>query len=475
MEQAANNSPRVAIVDDDPTIRRLFVEWLKDKNYQVAAYASGSAFLNDLEEVPCAVCLDVQLAEESGLDVLKQFKNMHQQVPVIMVTSENDVQTAVDAMRAGAYDYLVKPVEREQLGLAVARAVERYELTTSVHELRSQLRERHLMSNVVGNSAPMRELARQVDRVVDSDVAVAIFGESGTGKELVARAIHHGGRRGPGPFVAINCAAIPESLHESELFGHERGAFTGAHGVHQGRFEQAHGGTLFLDEVGEMSALTQASLLRTLQERSIRRVGGSTEIKVDVRVICATHRDLQEEVKAGRFREDLYFRLVVYPIRIAPLRERTDDIPALINHFLQKFSQDVGRTIRRVSPEALQALSDHQWAGNVRELENVVHRAMLACDGDEISLSDLPPDIKVLATPGMPAINRAGTDDLSQLHVGANDILPMRELERRAIKRALKATEGSVEKAAKLLGMGRATLYRRLAHYDAVGREIEYE
>jgi DNA-binding NtrC family response regulator len=259
--------------------------------------------------------------------------------------------------------------------------------------------------------------------------------------------------------VAINCAAIPESLQESELFGHERGAFTGAINMRRGRFEEAKNGTLFLDELGEMSLSTQAALLRTLQEKTVRRVGGVTEIPTDVRIVCATHRDLAAEVEAGRFREDLYFRLVVYPIRIPPLRERREDIPLLVGHFLRTLSQDTGRTVRHIAPDALDALARHMWPGNVRELQNVVHRSMLACRGDEITLADLPPDIRDLSLPELPPARKNGIESATE----SDHVVPLRELERQAIERALRVTNGSVGKAAKLLGIGRATLYRRLA------------
>jgi DNA-binding NtrC family response regulator len=265
--------------------------------------------------------------------------------------------------------------------------------------------------------------------------------------------------------VAINCAGIPEALQESELFGHERGAFTGATHLHRGRFEQAHGGTLLLDEQGEMSLAAQAALLRTLQEKTIRRVGGSTDVPVDVRIVCATHRDLKKEVEAGRFREDLYFRLVVYPIYLPPLRERREDILLLVGHFLRRLSADVGRRVERIEPDALDALSKHSWPGNVRELQNVVHRSLLASSGDVIGLADLPPDIRKLALPSIPP----ATTSVKQVDIFGpddNEVIPMRELERRAIERALRVTRGSVGKAARLLGIGRATLYRRIAGLD---------
>jgi DNA-binding NtrC family response regulator len=348
--------------------------------------------------------------------------------------------------------------------LAVHRARDRRELVINVRRLESALTERSVLGAIVGKSPPMRELAHQVQRVLESEVAVCVSGESGTGKELVARAIHSGGQRRRGPFVAINCAGIPESLQESELFGHERGAFSGATQMRRGCFEQANGGTLLLDEIGEISLMTQASLLRTLQEKTIRRVGGSAEIPIDVRMVCATHRDLRAEVEAGRFREDLYFRLVVYPIHLPALRERVEDIPLLVGHFLRTLTSDIGRQVHRIAPEVLEAMSRHRWPGNVRELQNVVHRSLLACRGDEITLADLPPDIRELGLPplGLSVVPGSGN---GHAHV-ESEILPLRELERRAIQRALRATQGSVGKAAKLLGIGRATLYRRIATLD---------
>lgn len=455
----------LAVVDDDPTLRRLMRHWLESAGYRVVEHDCGRKALEDTSTGPAVVCLDLGLGDLPGMHVLQHLRARDPDLPVLVVTAERDVATAVEAMRAGAYDYLVKPLDRERLLQAIRRAVERRELIASVRRLESELDDRHVLGSIVGQSAPMRELARQIERVLESDVTVCILGESGTGKELVARAIHANGRRRRKPFVAINCAAIPESLQESELFGHEKGAFTGASGVHRGRFEQANGGTLFLDELGEMSLSTQAALLRTIQERTIRRVGGSEEIPVDVRIVCATHRDLAAEVRAGRFREDLYYRLMVYPIHLPPLRQRREDIPLLVAHFLRRLRDDVGRTISRISPDALDALGKYSWPGNVRELQNVIHRAMLACDGDEIQLAHLPRDIAALVLPAVPERTTPHTDT-SVPHSSDNHddhVVPLRELERQAIEKALRIAGGNVGKAAKLLGIGRATLYRRLA------------
>ncbi|MEQ8459509.1 MAG: sigma-54 dependent transcriptional regulator [Sandaracinaceae bacterium] len=455
------DSAAVAVVDDDPVVRRLMRLWLEQEGYTVREFARGAQALA-VEELPHLVCLDLGLEDMPGLHVMEHFLALDADLPVVVVTAERTIETAVNAMRGGAYDFVTKPLDRQRFLLAVARAAERRRLTERVRGLESQLGGRRAMARLIGDSAPMQELGGLIERVLSSDVAVAIFGESGTGKELVARTIHEQGHRSSGPFVAVNCAAIPESLQESELFGHEKGAFTGASARHLGRFEQAQGGTLFLDEVGEMSPATQAALLRTLQERTIRRVGGASDIPVDVRIVCATHRDLEGEVEAARFRQDLFYRLVVYPLQMPALRDRTDDVPALVRHFIEKLGPDVGRTPSRVDPVAIDALMRHAWPGNVRELQNVVHRALLACESDEMKLAHLPPAIRDRALPSVPP----PLSDRPRSRPPQLPLIPLRELEKRAIRRALDATEGNVSEAARLLGIGRATVYRRLAEMD---------
>lgn len=451
--------PRVAIVDDEPSIRRLLRVILEKEGYQIAEYEDGESLLAEEGEID-AVCLDLGLAGMSGLEVLRHLQARDASIPVLMITGDGDTSSAVAAMRAGAYDYLVKPRDYERLPQALRNALERRDLLRRLQQLTHALEEKSFFHSLVGQSAPMRALAQQVERVLESDVPVAIFGETGTGKELIARAIHQGGRRRNGPFVALNCAAIPEGLLESELFGHEKGSFTGANTLRRGRFEQANRGTLFLDEIGEMNPSIQASLLRSLQEKTIQRVGGNTEIPFDVRIISATHRNLEEEVKRGRFRQDLYFRLVVYPIYSPPLRARRDDIPLLVGHFLRKYQDKVGRAIRRVHPETLEAMGRYHWPGNVRELENVVYRAMLSCDGEEILPSHLPPDVRAAGLPAHP-------EAPPQKPTGSSPdgVIPLKEVERRAILHAIRYTKGKIGLAAKLLGIGRATLYRRLAEY----------
>jgi DNA-binding NtrC family response regulator len=455
----------VAVVEDDPTARRLVRAWLEGAGYTVVEYDSARAVKEGPAVSPSVACVDLHLGASSGFDVMNFLRERDPELPTIVVTADGDVQTAVNAMRAGAYDYLTKPIDRDCLLLSVRRACERRRLVERVRNLQSALGSGSLFESIVGSSPAMRELSQQVERVLESDVAVCLLGESGTGKELVARALHQGGPRRRGPFVAINCAAIPASLQESELFGHERGAFTGATQTRLGCFERARGGTLLLDEVGEMSPAAQAVLLRTLQERTVRRVGGGQEIPTDVRIVCATHRDLRGEVDAGRFREDLYFRLVVYPIRLPSLRNRVEDIPPLVAHFLEKLRARSPHGVRHVAPDALEALARHSWPGNVRELENVVHRSVLAARTDQIGLTDLPPDLRSDAP-----VNGARRSPMLEMEDDLSDtgvVIPLRELEERAIKRALRVTRGSVGRAAKLLGIGRATLYRRIAEIDA--------
>jgi DNA-binding NtrC family response regulator len=450
-------------VEDDTSTRRLVRAWLEHEGCDVIELQTGGEAIASIGDDISAICVDLGLEDMSGLDVLRHLHARLPDLPVIVVTAKNDVETAVEAMRSSAYDFVSKPLDASRIVHTVRRAVERRSLQRRVESLSHELDSRRAFAEIVGTSPAIRDAIRQVERIADSNIAACVSGESGTGKELIARAIHESSRRRGKPFVAINCAAIPASLQESELFGHERGAFTGAVGAHRGRFEQAHGGTLFLDEIGEMSPATQAALLRTLQEKVVRRVGGDTDVAVDVRIVCATHRDLEMEVREGRFREDLYFRLVVYPIQIPPLRARKEDIPALVGHALRRLSGDVGRTITRIAPDALEALMRHDWPGNVRELMNVVHRAMLACDGAEIGLGHLPQSLRELGLPPLPQNDARGEP---AARASTAQVIPLRELERSAILSALKACSGSVTKAARLLGIGRATLYRRLTELD---------
>jgi DNA-binding NtrC family response regulator len=470
---------RIAVIDDDAMTRLMLRSWFEQAGYEVVEHATASSAL----EAPAfvhAACVDLGLDDLDGTELIRQLRARDPDLQVVVVTAAKDLDAAVGAMRAGAYDYVTKPVARERLLASLARALERRTLVERVSRLESELGQSRAFARLVGESAAFRALADQLRRVLQSDVTVCLFGESGTGKELVARSLHDAGRRKEGAFVAVNCAAIPEALQESELFGHERGAFTGAVAAKKGYFEQARGGTLFLDELAELSASAQASLLRALQERVIRRVGGTAEIPIDVRVVAATHRDLKSLMESGRFRQDLYFRLVVYPITVPPLRERSEDVPLLVGHFLRKHEADVGHAIRRLTQEALDALMRYAWPGNVRELSNVVHRAMLTADGDEIRLADLPREVQdrylgrteVVPAPRLGALDSAprvaaaasvaAAEDSLVGHAGVAIPSPLRELELSAIRQAVDVAGGNIAKAARMLGIGRATIYRRL-------------
>jgi DNA-binding NtrC family response regulator len=454
----------VAVVDDDPAMRRLLVAMLARAGFAATEFDGGVGALAGIDRSTAVVCLDLGLADLSGIEVLKLLHERQPDVPVVVVTARTRVEEVVEAMKAGAYDYLAKPIDPLRFGQTVRRAVEHRNMLSRMQHLEGELRERSLLETLAGQGAAMREVAQSVERVRFADVNVAIMGESGTGKEVVARAIHDGGRTRSGPFIAVNCASIPHSIQESELFGHEKGSFTGASTTHRGKFEQASRGTLFLDEVGEMAPATQASLLRVLQERIIVRVGGRTEIPVDARVICATHRDLAAEVRAGRFREDLYFRLVVYPIRIPPLRERTEDLSRLVDALLRRSRIARSRGIRVVSPEALEVLSEYRWPGNVRELDNVMQRACLACDGTEITVAHLPPEIRAHSSrraPRGPAAPRPHVHEGAAPEAGAPGTeQTLREIESSAVRAALATCGGNVTAAAKMLGVSRTKLYR---------------
>ncbi len=443
----------VFIVDDDGAIRELLSFLVAQDGHRVECFASGGEVLAAAGPPPTAVLLDLMMPEIDGVEVLKELRRRHPSLPVIILTAVSDIGRAVEVTKLGAYDYLTKPVDRDRLLTTLRRAVTQHGLEREVSRLRGELAERHRLGGIVGSSGAMRRVYDQIEKVLESDITVFISGESGTGKELVAKAIHYGSLRSGGPFVGVNCAAIPEGLQESELFGHEKGAFTGAHAAHPGKFEQAAGGTILLDEVGEMSPSAQARLLRVLQERCLQRVGGTKTISLDVRVISSSNRDLEQLVNDGRFRQDLYYRLVVFPIELPPLRRRREDIPALVEHFLDKYAGDAGRRVLRVEPEALEQLMRHDWPGNVRELENVIHRSLLVASAPVLKRDDLPRDL-LAAGPG------AATPEGDPA-----ELCSLEELERRAIERAIDRFGGNLSDVARQLGIGRSTLYRKLEQY----------
>ena len=445
--------PLVWIVDDDAAIRELLSFMVAEDGCRVEAFLSGAEVLAASGPTPAAVLLDLMMPEIDGVEVLKELRRRLPALPVIILTAVSDIARAVEVTKLGAYDYLTKPVDRDRLLTTLCRAVTQHSLEREVGRLRGELAERHGLRAIVGSSAAMRRVYDQIERVLESDITVFVSGESGTGKELVAKAIHYGSLRSGGPFVDVNCAAIPEGLQESELFGHEKGAFTGAHASHPGKFEQAAGGTILLDEVGEMSPSSQARLLRVLQERSLTRVGGTKSIALDVRVVSSSNRDLAQLVGEGRFRQDLYYRLVVFPIELPPLRRRREDIPALVEHFLAKHAGDAGRRIMRVEPAALELLMRHDWPGNVRELENVIHRSLLVASPPELKRDDLPRELTGART-GAPSSDGEPAE-----------LCSLEELERQAIARAIDHFGGNLSDVARLLGIGRSTLYRKLEQY----------
>ena len=446
----AENTP-IWVVDDDPAIRELFTFIVTGAGYTVDAFASGAEVLAYSGDPPAAVLLDLMMPEVDGVEVLKELARRHPKLPVIILTADDDISRAVEVTKLGAYDYLVKPVDQERLLTTLDRALSHGSLEHEVARLKEELGDRYHLRNIIGSSSAMRKVYDQIEKVLESEITVFISGESGTGKELVARAIHHASLRSDGPFVDVNCAAIPEGLQESELFGHEKGAFTGAVSDHPGKFEQAEGGTIFLDEVGEMSPSAQARLLRVLQERILQRVGGTKHIALDVRVVSASNRDLAAMVEDGAFRQDLFYRLVVFPIALPPLRDRREDIPLLVTHFLEKHARDAGKHISRVDPHAMEALGAHGWPGNVRELENVIHRSLLVTAGLELGLDDLP----------------AGLGEGVQPATTPSEQGPMslEEMEKVAIVRALENNRGNLSDVARQLGIGRSTLYRKLEQY----------
>ena len=460
MPEIPPSKPVVMVVDDDPSVVTLLDRLLDRAGYQVEAFADAESCLQGLGRIlPDAICLDLNLPGMGGVETLQRIKALEPFLPVVILTADDSVHSAVRAMQEGAYDYLVKPIDRAKLVTTVKNAVDRSKMSMRLAQLEREVEGRGY-PGIIGSAPAMMALFRQMDRLAASDVSVLVHGESGTGKELVARAIHRQSGRKGAAFVALNCAAIPESLQESELFGHERGAFTGATDRRIGRFEQAHRGTLFLDEVAELSLGLQAKLLRVLQDRSFQRVGGSSDIKSDFRLLAATHRNLADEVKAGRFREDLFFRIAVFELSLPALRDRREDIPALAATLLAEAS---GRRNVEIDGPALAVLTAYGWPGNVRELSNAMQRALVASNGRRITTEDLPDRVrasKPIEAETSPQPDRA---DLSPPELTFTGTLE--DLERAAIEQALVRHNGNLVKVVQQLGIGRTTLFRKLKQY----------
>jgi DNA-binding NtrC family response regulator len=450
------SKPLVLAVDDEPGVLESYKIILED-TCEVRTVADGTAALKVLaHEDIRLVILDLRLPDMEGVEVLLRIKEMDEYLGVIVVTAVGDVKTAVRAMQAGASEYLVKPFDIETLQAVVARTLERQALMKEVLYLRSEVEGYHPFVDIVGRDEKMLEIFELIERVSDSDATVLITGESGTGKELIARALHQRSHRSLRPFVAINCTAIPENLIESELFGHERGAFTGAVQRRIGKFELAHSGTLFLDEIGSMRLDMQTKLLRALQEREIERVGGERTIKVDVRVVAATNADLRELVKAKAFRDDLYYRLNVIPVYVPPLRARKGDIALLIQYFLEKYNRQFNRRVRGFSPAAIEAMQAYDWPGNVRELENIVERLVVISKHESIQLRELPLDLHSSHTPLVEQLEEEGYDLRKAVQ----------QFEREYIRRVLEKTHWNQTVAARMLGIHRNTLLGKIEQLD---------
>jgi DNA-binding NtrC family response regulator len=445
--------PVVLVVDDDPGVRESFRLILED-HYDVTDVPDGPAALDVVRTSAVdLVLLDIRLPGMDGIEVLERIKALDEGIEVILVTAVKTVRTAVAAMKLGAFDYLTKPFEEDELLSLSRRALERRALEREVAFLRSELARAHDSDEIVGRHPTIEKLHGLIAQVARTPTTVLITGESGTGKELVARAIHHQGSRREGPFIAVNPAAIAETLIESDLFGHERGAFTGAHQRKLGKFELAQGGTLFLDEIGTLRSELQAKLLRVLQEREIERVGGTRAVKIDVRFIAATNTNLKEAVVSGAFREDLYYRLNVVPVVVPPLRERIQDVPLLVEHFIRRDNRRFHKRVEGLSPEALAALNAYRWPGNVRELENVIERCVVLAEGPIIQLNDLPLDVSL---PQATKVRAAGVLPLNE----ATD-----QFEQQIVLRVLERVGWNLTEAGRILEIHRNSLRVKLARW----------
>ena len=448
---------RVLVVDDDASMCDMLVSDLSEQGFTVTARTSANAALEALAPGAFdAVVTDLNMPGMDGLELCRTIAGADPDVPVIVITAFGSIETAVAAIRGGAYDFVTKPLDVEALALAVDRAIQHRTLRDEVKRLRRAVDESRRFGALLGTSPAMRRVYDLLDRIGDSNATVLVTGETGTGKELVARALHERGRRRAGAFVAVNCAALPEPLLESELFGHVRGAFTDAHAARKGLFLQATGGTLFLDEIGELPLALQAKLLRALQTRKVRPVGGNEEVPFDVRLIVATNRDLESAVEEERFREDLFFRVNVIQVEMPALRVRGGDILLLAQHFVERYAAQAEKRVVGLAPECAERLLAYVWPGNVRELENCIERAIALTRGDTIGVEDLPEKIRGFRRSHV----LVSSDDPSELP-------PLEEVERRYILRVMEAVGGNKTLAARVLGMGRKTLYRKLEQYGS--------
>jgi two-component system response regulator HydG len=448
---------KILVVDDEPSQRKMLKANLYLDGYEVFEAEDGTdAIARVSEEFYDLILMDNRMSQMDGIEALKEIKKISPGIPIIIITAHASVETAVEALQSGAHNYLIKPLDIDELRIKVQQTLEFWRLKEDNILQRQRIENLFDASRIVGRSQKMKEVLERVAMVAPSPTSVLILGESGTGKELIANAIHQGSPRADQRFIKINCAALPETLLESELFGHEKGAFTGAVGRRPGRFELADGGSIFLDEIAEMTPATQAKLLRVLQEREFEPLGSTKTVKVDIRIITATNRDLQEEVKSGRFREDLFYRLNVVPIELPPLRERREDIPLLVEHFLQIYNERNGRSLQGFHPRALDALMRYNWPGNIRELENLVERAVILTRDDYVPFSELPEAIRTAS----------GVDKSDEIRSGIPLGMTIREMERELILKTLEDNEGNRTRSARILGITRRTLQHKLKEYD---------
>jgi len=449
--------PKILVVDDDTAHRTMLKTLLGGWGYHVSEADDGAPAIELVADGPFdLILMDIRMITVSGIEALHRIKTINPAIPVIIMTAYSSVETAIEALKSGAHDYLVKPLDFDKLKITIVRAMEHVALKEENRRLRRQIGEDFQRNRIIGTSAAMTRLLETVSQVAPTEATVLITGESGTGKELIASAVHSNSTRASGPFIKLNCAAITETLLESELFGHEKGAFTGADRRKEGRFVQANGGSLFLDEVSEMPLSMQVKLLRVLQEREVTRVGGEDVVSVDVRVIAATNRDLADQIAANSFREDLYYRLNVIRLELPPLRHRREDIPLLAQHFLKQFAERNRRSIIGFTPQAMDALTRHGWPGNVREMMNAIERAVVLARGERVDTPDLPPPLSDAAPPTEPP----------PLPVGE---VSLEEVERATILQTLEAAGGNKSEAARRLGVTRKTLHAKLKKYEMQG------
>lgn len=448
----------IFVVDDQAPILRLITYWVSEKwNYKVKTFDNAEDMLQALNMRPDLILLDIMLPGINGIDALKEVKKFDSKLPVIILSAQGRVDVALEALKLGAYDYFPKPIDTQRLEPAIRNALKNYDLEKELEKVRENVTQTYSFSNIISADGKMQDVFKMVSKVLNNDITVLIHGESGTGKELIAKAIHYNGIRKNNPFVVVNCASIPRDLMESELFGHEKGSFTGAHQRKMGKFELANRGTLFLDEVGELEISLQSKLLRAIQQKEFERVGGTETIKCDVRIISATNRDLKSAVENKEFREDLFYRLNSFPINLPPLRMRKGDIIVLAEHFLHHFNKKLDKKVDGFSPKAIKLLFDYDWPGNIREMENTIERCLILTENDRIDVDDLPMHIR--------SAGPSSVDSSAEQYLNSPVILPFEKIKEEAIRHAIKVTKGNILEAAKKLKLGRATIYRLMAKY----------